>query len=140
MRSIKLLLTISIGAVATGCATAPSGPTPLQGTWVVVAAEHEGKPMDVVVGGKLTISGQDFSIHTASGNELQGRFEAASDRSPSEVEFIHANGVRWSGIYEIADGALRLNYVDTSGKEPRPARFATSVETEASLLTLRRSP
>jgi hypothetical protein len=54
------------------------------------------------------------------------------------MDMIHADGVQWEAIYEVAGDTLRLNYVVKGEKDPRPAAFATSEKTEESLIMLRR--
>ena len=44
----------------------------LQGRWVVTGAEHNGKPMNGLNGGVMTVTGTAFEIRTASGNVLKG--------------------------------------------------------------------
>lgn len=99
--------------------------------------------MESVVGGVMTVSGEEFLIRTAGGSELRGRAQVNAAKTPHELDFIHTGGMvegaRWLAIYEISGDTLRLNYVDAKGKEPRPSRFATSSDTEASLMTLRRT-
>lgn len=144
MRILSAIAQTLIAITMLGCATGATSPaTPassLAGNWTVVAGEHEGARMDVVVGGTLAIDGDRFRIRTASGNELQGRIEQRASTKPAQLDLVHDSGVRWIAIYALEGATLRLNYVDATGKDPRPTEFRTSGETEASLLTLERSP
>jgi uncharacterized protein (TIGR03067 family) len=115
-----------------------AGAAALEGKWVVTAGEHEGQKMDVVVGGVMTVKDGTFHIHTASGKDLHGRILVRPDAQPAQLDFVHGDGTRWEAIYEIDGDTLRLNYVAAGGKDSRPTKFATSDETEASLMTLRR--
>src|SRR5688572_19126527 len=45
---------------------------PLQGRWVVIGGEHNGKAMNTLNGGVMTITGNAFEIRTVSGNMLKG--------------------------------------------------------------------
>jgi len=130
--AVMVLLTTLLGCVA-----GPSAKPDLQGAWTVVSAEHEGKPMEVVLGGTLEVTGDSFSIRTASGNQLRGKLSVNTRVSPMEMDLVQENGTRWLAIYDLTD-TLRINYVDAAGKEPRPQQFATSGETEASLMSLQR--
>jgi uncharacterized protein (TIGR03067 family) len=112
----------------------------LQGRWVVTGGEHNGKPMDSLKGGVLTISGADFEIRTASGNLLRGMLRVDTAHQPFQMDMLHADGVRWEAIYEVTGESLRLNYVDAAGDDPRPKAFTTSPATEESIVTLRREP
>jgi uncharacterized protein (TIGR03067 family) len=109
----------------------------LQGRWVVTSGEHNGKPLDAIKGGVLTISGDSFEIRTASGNLLKGTLRVDISKQPSHMDFLHADGTRWNAIYEVSGEAFRLNYVE-AGNDPRPAAFTTSDKTEETIVSLRR--
>jgi len=109
----------------------------LQGRWVVAAAEHQGKPFDVIKGGVMTITGNEFEVRTASGNMLKGRL-ALDPKQPSHLDMLHADGARWEAIFAVDGDTLRLNYVEAGGKEPRPTAFATTPDSEATSITLLR--
>jgi uncharacterized protein (TIGR03067 family) len=132
-----LAVTWLIPPVAAGQA-AVAVPSALQGRWVVTGAEHEGKPMPGLNGGVMTVTDETFEIRTASGNLLRGTLKVDASRKPAEFDFLHADGARWEAIYEITAGTLRLNYVESGGKDKRPTDFTTSAQTEASVVTLRR--
>lgn len=111
---------------------------PLQGRWVVTGGEHQGKPMDSIKGGVMTITGNNFEIRTASGNMLKGTLRADTSKRPFQIDLLHADGERWEAIYAIDGDAFKLNYVEAGGKDARPETFTTSDKTEASIVTLRR--
>lgn len=111
---------------------------PLQGRWVVTAAEHEGKPFDAIKGGVMTITADSFEVRTASGNMLKGTLKIDPSTQPSQMDMIHADGARWEAIYAIDGETFRLNYVEAGGKDARPTTFATFDTTEATVITLRR--
>ena len=111
---------------------------PLQGRWVVTAGEHQGKPMDAIKGGVMTISGDAFEIRTASGNLLKGTLRLDVSKRPFHMDLLHADGDRWEAIYEVSGDMFRLNYVEVGGKDVRPGTFTTTDKTEASIVTLRR--
>jgi uncharacterized protein (TIGR03067 family) len=113
---------------------------PLQGRWVVTGGEHNGKAMNTIIGGVMTIAGTGFEIRTASGNVLTGTLRLDTSTRPLEMDLIHADGAEWEAIYELAGDTLRLNYVEKGGKDPRPAAFTTSDKTEESIVVLRREP
>ena len=110
----------------------------LQGRWVVTGGEHNGKPMDSLKGGVMTITGSNFEIRTASGNMLRGSLRADASKRPAEVDLVHADGEKWEAIYAVEANTLKLNYVEAGGKDPRPKAFATSATTEESIVTLQR--
>lgn len=131
--SVAVLLLVSFIVVRAQDA-APA----LQGRWVVTGAEHNGKPMNGLNGGVMTVTGSAFEIRTASGNILKGTLRTDGSTTPAHLDLTHADGVQWEAIYEVAGDVLRLNYVVKGEKDPRPAAFATSEKTEESLVTLRR--
>src|SRR5687768_9090329 len=72
----------------------------LQGAWTVTAAEQNGKPLDVIKGGVLTITDRGFTLSTAAGNEFKGELRINSATSPKQLDFVHAGGSQvWEGIY-----------------------------------------
>jgi uncharacterized protein (TIGR03067 family) len=110
----------------------------LQGRWVVTGGEHNGKPMETLNGGVMTISGNAFEIRTASGNMLKGTLRLDTSTQPFQMDMIHADGTEWEAIYETTGDTFRLNYVMKGEKDPRPPAFTTSEATEESIIVLRR--
>ena len=110
----------------------------LQGRWVVTGAEHNGKPMNGLNGGVMTVTGTAFEIRTASGNVLKGTLRLDATKRPFQVDLVHADGTQWEAIYDVTGETFRLNYVEKGLKDPRPTAFATSPTTEESLIVLRR--
>jgi len=111
---------------------------PLQGRWIVTSAEHNGKPLDAIKGGVMTVAGEAFEVRTASGNVLKGTLRPDSSKSPAHLDMLHADGEKWEAIYEVTGDTFRITYVEAGGKDPRPAMFTTSATTEESLVTMRR--
>ena len=68
---------------------------PLQGRWVVSAAEHNGKPFDAIKGGVMTVAADGFEIRTASGNMLKGTLKLDPSKQPWQMDMTHADGARW---------------------------------------------
>jgi uncharacterized protein (TIGR03067 family) len=98
----------------------------LQGTWVAVSAERDGKAADDVVGHRLSFAGGRFEIHSRDGKLLyQGTFEAFPNQKPAAIDFKHSagplKGKVWKGIYSIEDGALKTcdNAPDLAKDRPR---------------------
>jgi len=136
----RLILVSLVSLVLTSHAHAQSSnaASPLQGRWVVTAAEHEGKPFDAIKGGVMTIAGDAFEVRTASGNMLMGTLRLDPSKQPSQMDMIHADGARWEAIYIIEGETFRMNYVEAGGKDARPATFTTNDTTEATVIVLRR--
>jgi uncharacterized protein (TIGR03067 family) len=110
----------------------------LAGTWVVVEAEKDGKPLDRLQDGTLTITNQNFAIKTASGFELKGDLRIDPTKKPKTVEFAHQDGVlrdkTWEGIYELKGDELKLCYSEADTEKPRPTEFKT--EDKSGLLSM----
>ena len=110
----------------------------LQGRWVVVDGEHNGKPMKGLNGGVMTVTGTAFEIRTASGNMLKGTLKLDATQKPAQMDMIHADGTVWEAVYETTGDTFRLNYVQKGENDPRPTSFKTSEKTEESLVVLQR--
>lgn len=141
MRALRILLSVLVcaGTVTGAAAQLPDAVLePLQGRWVVTGGEHNAKPLDVVKGGVMTVTGNAFEVRTASGNILKGTLRLDASKQPAHIDFLHADGERWEGIYDVSGEGFRLNYVEAGGKDPRPTAFATSDKTEETVITMRR--
>lgn len=110
----------------------------LQGSWTVIGAQHGGKPMDGLSGGTMTVTGDRFEIHTASGNLLKGSLQIDIKSKPATMGLMHDSGLRWQAIYEAKGDDLKLNYIDAAGRDNLPTEFKTSSNTEATLVILKR--
>lgn len=134
-----LLFSLAVLFFSTGLHAQDSALAALQGRWTVAAAEHRGKPFDLIKGGVMTVSGSDFEIRTATGNLLRGKLQLDNSTRPFHMDLLHADGDRWEAIYETSGDSFRLNYVEANGKEPRPQTFTTSDTTEATVISLTRT-
>lgn len=115
----------------------PESLRPLQGTWIVDAAEQAGMPVEELKGAKLTIGDNQFELQ-AGQREIQGRIAVRSDVSPKQIDFRFYNGAIWLGIYIPAANQLRLSYVDASATSERPRLFTTTADTPGTMLVMRR--
>ena len=121
---------------------------PLQGRWVVTGGEHNGKPMDSLKGGVMTIAGTAFEVRTASGNMLKGTLRVDTSTRPFEMDLLHADGGRWEAIYSVDGDVLTLNpelrYIINPGSVGQPrdrdARAAYAIyDSEANTVSFRRA-
>ena len=110
----------------------------LQGEWTVAAAEQGGRPFDVIVGGVLTITGDQFALVTATGNELAGQIRLDPAQSPRQLDFVHDDGLLWEAIYVAEADFFRLNYVEASPETPRPTMFVTGSDTPGTVIVMER--
>jgi uncharacterized protein (TIGR03067 family) len=137
-RLLSAVVLFALLASAAAAQTTDPALASLQGRWVVTGGEHDGKPMDSIKGGVMTITGGAFEVRTASGNLLKGTLRVDPSKRPAHMDLLHADGERWDAIYEVAGDSLKLNYVEAGGKDPRPAAFTTSDKTEESIVMFRR--
>lgn len=133
---LALVLVLLLAAGATRGQTA--GLDALEGRWVVTGAEAGGEPFDTVVGGVLTVTGNDFIIRTAAGTVLTGTLAADASAVPAALDLLHADGTRWAAIYELEGETLRLAYVVDDGVTPRPRDFPTAGNALATRIELER--
>jgi len=132
---IALVLAVALGF---GLHAQTAADLALQGSWVVVGAEHDGQPMTALNGGIMTVTNTRFEIHTACGNLLRGELRLDPKKTPAQMDFLHDDGRHWEAIYEVNGDDFKINYVAAGGKDQRPASFSTSPDTEASLVILKR--
>ena len=112
---------------------------PLHGRWVVVTGEHNGRPMDGLNGGVMTVDAGHFEIKTASGAVLSGILDVDMSMQPPHLDMLHADGMRWEAVFDVDGTIFRLNYVAAGGPDPRPTGFATLPTNEESLIVLQRA-
>jgi uncharacterized protein (TIGR03067 family) len=114
----------------------------LQGTWVVVAAERDGQPLDRIKGGKLIISGTNFTIHTQSGFELKGDYRRDPSKKPKTMDLTHTEGMlrdkTWQAIYHLEGDELKICYAEADSGKDRPTDFATAEGSGLLLTVLKR--
>jgi len=110
----------------------------LQGSWTVIGAQHEGRPMDGLNGGVMTVTKERFEIHTAGGSLLKGELRLDRTKTPAQMDLVHDNGLHWEAIYAVDGDDFKINYVAAGGKDKRPGSFKTSPDTEASLVIMKR--
>jgi uncharacterized protein (TIGR03067 family) len=143
--SIRFLIVLWLATEASGAVYAQGSVADefakLQGSWTVTAAEQNGKPLDVIKGGVLTITDRNFALKTAAGNEFKGELRLNPMTSPKQLDFVHAGGTTvWEGIYTADGDAFRLNYVEAGGRDKRPTLFATSADSAGLVIVMRRMP
>jgi uncharacterized protein (TIGR03067 family) len=110
----------------------------LQGRWVIAKSEQQGKTVSRYSGGLLVVTGDRFEIRTADGPLLKGTLSVDVRRRPWQMDLTPVGSKRWEAIWETEGDAIRLNYVEGGGADPRPTTFTTSNDTRACLLTLLR--
>ncbi len=114
----------------------------LQGTWKVVAAEHDGDPLERIVGGTLVIKENNFTIKTAGGTEMKGDLVLDPAKKPKHINLAHQEGLlkdkTWQGIYELKGDTLKLCYAEADSEKERPTEFKTLKKSQLLLVELKR--
>jgi uncharacterized protein (TIGR03067 family) len=141
MRS-PLLLILAIGVLAaTGLAAAADAGADvkkemktLEGTWVRVSAETNGKeaPKEATKGITMTFAGDKFSSKMAdTGRVIEGTFRIDPSKSPKEYDATASPArkeLTTIGIYQFDGDRLKVCYTPEGGK--RPKEFSTKAGTD----------
>jgi len=135
------LATLALLAVAS--AAAPHAPTgTLDGTWSVVSAERDGRPVEDLKTHRLTFHAREFVIRRDRETVYQGTFATDRGKKPAWIDFLNtagqAKGQSWRGIYLLEGDSLKIvdNAPDVS--KPRPTAFATSPGSGLVMLVFKR--
>lgn len=114
----------------------------LQGTWTVVAAEHDGDPLDRIVGGVMVVKDSSFHIKTKSGTELKGDLILNPAKAPKHLDYVHQEGPlrdkKWEGVYELKGDTLKICYAEADSEKERPTEFKTRKDSKLLFLELKR--
>lgn len=114
----------------------------LEGTWKVVAAEHDGDPLDRIVGGVMVIKENNFHVKTKGGTELKGDLILSPTKKPKHIDYVHQDGPlkdkKWEGIYELKGDTLKICYAEADSEKERPTEFKTLKNSKLLYLELSR--
>ena len=105
-------------------ASAAQAKTELEGTWIAVSAERDGRADGELNGNRLTLSGNHFVIQRDGRPIYGGTFHIDAHQKPPHITFRHTDGAlkgkKWKGIYEVENDMLKIadNAIDTA--KPRP--------------------
>jgi uncharacterized protein (TIGR03067 family) len=113
----------------------------LQGTWTVIAAEQDGRPLDRIKGNALTVEGSRFLIKT-KGSDLKGTIDLHAGARPTAMDLTHTEGEvvgrTWYAIYSLERDVLKICYLDPNPDNTRPGGFETAQGSNALMVTLER--
>ena len=140
---------LALSALAAGCrrGAGEAGPggepgkarTDLEGTWVVVSSEVEGRPAPAGDGGytRMTFSGEDATLEgPAHKHDL--RFSTDAAKRPRQINlYSKEEKVLWKGIYQVEGATLRLSYGLPNGE--RPTNIESTRGAKAILYVLKRA-
>jgi RNA polymerase sigma factor (sigma-70 family) len=118
----------------------------LQGRWIIVEAEQQGQPLDLVLGDRLVIEGDRFGWTAQRGEPerifhrgtTRGRIAVDPRADPRRLELIES-GRTIPAIYRLEEGEdrLRLCVGDPDARDG-PRSFASRPRSRQLLLVLRR--
>jgi uncharacterized protein (TIGR03067 family) len=106
-------------------------PAKLQGSWVVVSAQRDGKPADDLKGHQLTFSGDKFVIKSRDGKLLyQGTYQVDATQKPATIDFRHTEGAfkgkTWKGIFALEGDTLKESDNAPNLDRDRPKDFTAA--------------
>jgi len=128
---------LALSQPALGQSATPEDLVPLQGTWIVSAAEQGGQSVDAMQGAKLTIGDDSFELQVGR-REFRGKIKVRLEGSPKRINFLLPRTV-WLGIFTVTAKTLRVHYVDVAESAERPQLFATTAGMPGTVLTLQRN-
>src|SRR5262249_24685263 len=107
-----LAFALLTSAVTLGGAAGTKEWKQLQGTWVALSAEENGKPKTSLKGHLLTFDGDKFTIKSADGKVLyQGMFQLVPGKKVAGIDFQHTEGARkgqtCKGIFAVEGDTLK---------------------------------
>ena len=133
-----VLIIVTFGLATASAADADK----LQGNWIAVSAERDGKPAADIKGHMLTIDGDRFTIKLKDKVLYRGTIKVDEAKSPATIDFLHATdslqNKSWHGIFELAGNTLKIcdNGADLNKK--RPTAFRTEADSGHVLVTFKR--
>jgi uncharacterized protein (TIGR03067 family) len=111
----------------------------IQGSWVVVSMEREGKKAPVEEGKGITVTfaaDGKVTIKTPD-NEINGTYKLDSGKKVKQITLEAKDEKTLHGIYKLDSDQLTICAIDTSADE-RPTEFATKEGNQARLIVLKR--
>ena len=116
----------------------------LQGTWSAIQAVRDGKSADDVVGHRLSMTGNRFSIRSRDGSSLyEGTVRTDPSAKPATIDFEHASGTlkgkTWKGIYALDGDTLLICDNAPDLDKGRPAAFQAKAGSGYVFITFRRA-
>jgi uncharacterized protein (TIGR03067 family) len=137
----RVRISVMVGKVAPQ-AGGPSDRERLQGAWVAVSGEFQGRPLTVDQLQRMTLvfTGGSARITMPDGSGGEGTFKLDPTQTPKEIDVIRSDDhLGMLGIYSLDGDRLRLCMGDPG--EPRPKGFESTPgpNSRRLLATLRRA-
>jgi uncharacterized protein (TIGR03067 family) len=116
-----------IGLLAMTSAPSAQPAATLDGVWIAVSAERDGKKATDVVGHRLAFNAGRFKI-TRDGKTLYaGTYDTGPATRPVQIDFVNTEKAlkgTWKGIFELDGATLKVCDNAPDMTKPRPAGFA----------------
>jgi uncharacterized protein (TIGR03067 family) len=108
----------------------------IQGTWIIVSAETDGKPFNEIKGEKLILMKDGKAVTTTKTKEEKATYKINPTKKPKTIDFTSEKEPKPAlGIYELAGDSLKLCLTKPGGE--RPTDFS-SKGTDHLLIVLKR--
>jgi uncharacterized protein (TIGR03067 family) len=125
MRSATPFLA-GLAATLLAAPAAPAADVPLEGKWLIVSVERDGKADPALAGGTRVHEGGKYTITPKDGKPLGGTYTADASKSPGTIEMKPASG-RYQGktlrgIFRL-DGETLVIAFPSDPDGPAPADF-----------------
>jgi uncharacterized protein (TIGR03067 family) len=132
---LPLLLTLSLGAPLDDRARDDADPTyfieeSLQGTWVVIQAEFDGREAKEALKAVMTFQGEKVTVNLANGESKKGTFKINRSAMPWTLDLIpnDKDELTTPCIYQLNGDKLKLCMSDGPGGT-RPTEFKSGPAT-----------
>lgn len=100
---------------------------PLEGAWLAVSAERDGKPYPAIKGHILTFKGDAFTITLKEKVLYEGTIKLDASAKPPAIDFIQTAGIdkgkTWKGIYSLDKDTLTIADNSPDVTKPRPTEL-----------------
>jgi uncharacterized protein (TIGR03067 family) len=116
-----------IGLLAMTSAPLAQPAPKLDGVWAAVAAERDGKSATDVIGNKLALSADKFTITRDGTTLFAGTYKTDPAKQPAEIDLVNTEGNlkgTWKGIFHLEGATLRICDNAPDMTKPRPSGFA----------------
>jgi uncharacterized protein (TIGR03067 family) len=145
---MKRWATVMVAAGLLTAAQAPPGDAKkaldqIQGTWTVVMAEADGKPLpaEQTKDLKLVVQGDKYTFKTPD-HTIEGTYKLDPAKKPKTIDATRSDGPDKGkvllGIYQVEGDQLKMCF-GAPGKETRPKDFAPKAGEGFRLYVLKRS-
>jgi uncharacterized protein (TIGR03067 family) len=114
----------------------------LQGIWTATKAEEDGKADNVLVGHRLSFTGNRFQQSKDSKSLYSGTVRVDASAKPAAIDFEHTEGMlkgkAWKGIYALDGDTLTTCDNAPNLEKGRPAAFEAKSGSGYVLITFKR--